>query len=116
VPTKPLRPCSVPLCSQRAVSGGRCAEHARQRSSEYSRTRYRSQDVPGWRTRIRPRFIAAHPYCEWPAGCAMPTEDVHHIDGDKSNVAEENLMALCHRHHSQVTTAMGQAWGKRARG
>jgi 5-methylcytosine-specific restriction endonuclease McrA len=46
----------------------------------------------------------------------MPTEDVHHIDGDKSNVAEENLMALCHRHHSQVTTAMGQAWGKRARG
>lgn len=61
-----------------------------------------------WR-RTRARYLRHHPTCEYPDGCKRAAEDVHHLDGKgplgPAGHDWDNLQALCHSHHSQVTNA-----------
>ena len=37
------------------------------------------------------------------AALSLPTEHVHHIDGNRLNNALSNLQLLCHGHHARLT-------------
>lgn len=58
--------------------------------------------------RTRARYLHTHPHCEHPH-CTTPAQDVHHLDGQGPQGPRghdpDNLQALCHSHHSQVTAA-----------
>jgi 5-methylcytosine-specific restriction protein A len=91
--------CSFPGCSnvQRA---SRCPAH--RRGSAAVRGYGRSWKI------IRQRYLRGHPVCEAPH-CPMPASDVHHVDGrgPLHDNSPSNLVALCHRHHSQITARGG---------
>lgn len=126
MPMMPKRPCAQSGCPAVAVQGSsRCQVHAAQQP----RVVYARRDTPryydahrgtpaergydaGWAI-IRRAFLAAYPVCEW-AGCMKAATDVHHVVAlrDGGSHAEDNLMALCHAHHSSLT-ASTQPWGRR---
>jgi len=100
------RPCSVPGCPHLTTQGSRCVEHTRQAQREHDATRQspsrRGYDAE-W-VRIRGAYLADHPGCEW-SGCRRSATDVHHrlaLRNGGTHV-DENLMALCHAHHSAIT-------------
>jgi 5-methylcytosine-specific restriction protein A len=94
-----LRLCSAPGCGAMQPQS-RCREH--RRGSAAARGYGRS-----WRI-IRERYLRSHPVCEAPH-CPMPASDVHHADGrgPLGDNSPSNLVALCHRHHSQITARGG---------
>ena len=51
--------------------------------------------------------------CQMP-GCYLPENgkkhDVHHIDYDKKHNQEENLITLCHKHHTKTTSGDRVYW------
>jgi hypothetical protein len=97
-----LTPCLAGGCGQVVEGGfGYCRKH---------RDRGAAPRKPGnpWRTgnwpRIATAYLAAHPACEWPDGCDQPATLVHHRDGSgragtRANNDEQNLEALCVKHH-----------------
>lgn len=117
MPYKPKHPCSYPGCPL-LTSGRYCEEHQRIVTARYnkyerdpaSKRRYGR----AWK-RIRDRYIAAHPLCErcQRAGKVVPAEEVHHILplAKGGTHVESNLMALCHRCHSEITAREGGRWG-----
>lgn len=57
--------------------------------------------------------------CEWP-GCTFEIEhpsqlDVDHLDGDRSNVNQDNFVTLCANHHRLKTILNRDAVNKRYR-
>lgn len=60
--------------------------------------------------------LAEEPLCRrcLAGGAVVPAAEVHHIDGDASNVVRENLEPLCTPCHSSET-ARTQAFGRRGR-
>lgn len=105
MPRRGLHECPEPGCAE-LTEGGRCTAH-RVREPHPLDAFYKKRR---WRNRSE-SYRRAHPICEWP-GCTAPSEDVDHIismtDGG-SPFAEENLQALCRRHHIEKT------WADRAR-
>ena len=58
--------------------------------------------------RIKREIVARDKTCKYP-GCEETTKlDVHHIDGDKANHSRDNLISLCHPHHTSIEKS-GQA-------
>ncbi|WP_218011156.1 HNH endonuclease signature motif containing protein [Herbidospora mongoliensis] len=57
------------------------------------------------------RIRAQRPVCE--ACEAAPSDEVDHIDGNKSNWAESNLQALCSSCHSRKTARHDGGFGNK---
>ena len=112
-----LRPCQASGCPLPATVGGRCDTHAQalqtERQGELDRLRgtaaSRGYGVR-WR-HLRARFLRAHPQCQV-AGCRLPATDAHHRVAKRDGGPDtwDNLVALCHAHHSQITAA--GAWAR----
>ena len=111
MPRKPLKPCAHPGCPK-LVDGRFCPAHDKQDMREYNRYRRdpetRKRYGGAWR-KIRARYIAKHPLCEWceTAGRITPAREIHHILplSEGGTHVEENLMALCTACHSGITLA-----------
>lgn len=75
-----------------------CTRHS---ASEdyYRRKRVRERGV--WRSRRKDR--CENPECKWVGDYTPMMLDVDHIDGDKTNNNEENLMTLCANCHREKT-------------
>jgi 5-methylcytosine-specific restriction enzyme A len=58
-----------------------------------------------WR-KIRRVYLQRHPYCQDAEGCINPATDVHHLHGlgPKGDNSDASLQALCHSHHSKITS------------
>ena len=98
--------CNVPGCHYIAVTAGRCATHASQVQQRYDAQRAspsaRGYDA-AWR-KARAAYLAEQPGCQW-LGCRSMATDVHHrvplVQGGTHDA--DNLVALCHAHHSSIT-------------
>ena len=108
MPHKPKKPCAWPGCPN-LTDGRYCEEHEKQAARAYERygrdpqtkKRYGAE----WR-KIRDRYIALHPLCEYclKEGRSTLATEVHHIlplaDGGTND--EKNLAALCKSCHSRT--------------
>ncbi len=116
MPRKPKRPCAFPGCPN-LTDGRYCEAHAGQEKKErkdYDRyiRRYAHSERYGARwSRIRERYVTAHPFCErcFKEGRLVEVEEVHHIiplsrGGDDR---ETNLMSLCRSCHQRIHRELG---------
>ena len=115
-PTMPKGPCSHPGCPGRAVSHGRCYEHAMISNQQYEQARLSATDRGygyAWR-KIRDAYLRDHPDCEV---CGDVATDVDHIVSRRRGGTDDdsNLMSLCHTHHSRKTAQQDGRWGKSQR-
>lgn len=102
--------CSEPHCFNIAPAGrGRCPECQaayRKRASLRRNTASERGYNAVWR-KTRAAFLRAHRACEDASGCTAPATEVHHIDLGGPNGPHghdpENLQALCHKHHGEIT-------------
>lgn len=110
-----VRVCSEPGCPDLVATGSKCEGHrkAAKRASAAKRRKTPEQEMyaghgsrgRAWR-RARAQFKRTHPICEDETGCIMPTEHVHHLDGDPlgpRGLDPTNFQALCLPHHSKKT-------------
>lgn len=115
---RPLSPCAVRGCPQRAVRRGLCAQHADESDARYRATHpdmrpnssargYNAQ----WRE-MRKAFLSAHPMCN-ELGCHERATHVDHIVPKSQGGKDEppNFQALCHRHHSIKTNQVDGGFG-----
>ncbi len=119
MPTKLQSRCTYPSCQAWAVSGARCAQHARQRHAAYDRGRRvndpalaeaaRFRSSGRWK-RFRAGFVARNPLCCDPfndhGGWPVPTAHVHHVIGLAVRLdlglSEANCRPLCVACHNRV--------------
>lgn len=61
--------------------------------------------------RKRERFLAAHPVCEFPHGCLMPSEVIHHRRGRSGERLNDERWwaASCWTHNDYAETNTGAA-------
>ena len=97
MPTRPVTPCFVPLCPNRAVYRGRCAVHMRRAEHMRGTAAERGYDA-AWRT-VRAAVLAEQPTC---VVCGALAEVVHHVDGDSRDNDRRNLLALCRDCHERA--------------
>jgi 5-methylcytosine-specific restriction protein A len=106
MPYRNPSPCTTPGCGRLAPPGrGQCPEcrarALRQRAPVVAT--YNEQ----W-SELSRRFLAEHPECQR-VGCTARATETHHIDGlgpsGPRGFDWSNLMALCKRHHSQITAS-----------
>ena len=108
-------------CGQPTVDGRNCARHRREReagkqaAAQLGALRWATRPTPstpkpnpwrqgGW-ARIAAAYLADHQRCEY-AGCTEHATLVHHRDGsgrrgNRADNRDENLEALCVKHHGQ---------------
>ncbi|SRR6266404_9127125 len=56
-------------------------------------------------------LLEAHGECPWCEKPVIPAEaEIHHIDGDRSNRAFENLVLTCRNHHGQIEAQLIPHW------
>ena len=116
MPHRLERPCRAYLCpNTTSNANGYCDEHqalAQQREADQRESAYRRGYDKRW-ARFRARYLREHPLC---VDCLAehrmtPATEVHHIrklvEHPEIKYAEDNLMGLCHRHHS-IRTARGE--------
>lgn len=112
MPTRIAAGCSWPGgCAAKAVSGGRCAQHARQEQKQYD-DRRGSAAKRGygyrWSTKVRPMVLRRGPLCYDPfgIGCHAASTDCEHVipkaAGGTDSVGE-NLLGCCEPCHSRKT-------------
>lgn len=98
-------PCTVKGCPA-LTTKGRCDKHRSEAEAKRGNSTQRGYDS-AWR-KTRAEYLRVHPFCQDEAGCIEPATDVHHIDGlgPRGPLGHDfdNLMALCHAHHSQITS------------
>lgn len=114
--TRASYPCSQPGCPARAVKGGRCATHQRQREQAYQRQRGTVTEQgygAAWR-KIRDQVLRDEPYCRECLAMGMLTRatDVDHIVARAKGGTDDitNLCPLCHKHHSSKTAREDGRW------
>lgn len=63
---------------------------------------------------MRLAFLATHPWCQID-GCRHLATDIHHVqsieDAPERRLDPDNLMSLCHAHHSAITAREQSGWG-----
>ena len=111
MPALPNHQCNYPGCS-RSVPHGQayCSEHEltkRDYSAYDAKRSIRFYYTRRWRV-LRDWYIQAHPLCEMclSNNRVTPASEVHHVhevkDGGRP-FDRENLMALCHACHMEIT-------------
>lgn len=116
MPQRIERPCKARLCPNTTGNkNGYCDEHqamaVERRGSAYQRG-YDKQ----W-AKFRTRYLREHPLCvdcldnPLPSEPVQPATEIHHKqklrDRPDLKYHPDNLMALCHKHHS-IRTARGE--------
>lgn len=117
MPTKPLKPCSVPGCGE-LCAAGKCDEHKRQAGQQRGSGKDRGW-TPKW-ARFRKRYLDDNPNCldcldkdppQW-----TPATDIDHVDGTGRNGPRAydltNLRPLCHSCHSKKTAKYDGGFGR----
>jgi 5-methylcytosine-specific restriction protein A len=101
MPQKPLSYCTAPRCKNKTASG-RCRSCGSETERERGSAAKRGYDRE-W-LKIRDAYLYRHPVCERDL-CNELATDVHHRDGagPRGDNSDDNLEALCHSHHSQIT-------------
>ena len=109
MPTAPLRPCTYPGCPKLSDLS-RCDEHRSQDRRRYDtenrdKAAKKFYDSKLWQATWRAK-LDRDPLCEMCRKDDIVTgaDLVHHIDGDRWNLAAENLMSLCNSCHSKLET------------
>ena len=116
MPQRIERPCRAYLCpNTTSNSNGYCDEHQTLAKERRGSARSRGYDRR-WE-KFRVQYLKEHPLCAdclehpFPGEPPQPAIEVHHIhklaDYPKLKYDTDNLMALCHRHHS-IRTAKGE--------
>jgi 5-methylcytosine-specific restriction enzyme A len=117
---RPLSPCSVRGCPQRAARRGLCEHHAAESDERYRAAHpdtrpayYQRYNDPEWK-QIRAAYIKAHPMC---AECGEKGKHVDHIKPRSQGGTNDmgNLQTLCHSCHSRKTGQGDGAWGNPVR-
>lgn len=104
-------PCQQPGCPERAIQGGYCQAHQRQRPARQADQERPNAAARGYDYRwqkFRAEYLARNPYC---ARCGKPATDVHHpwrLEDGGPQYDEANCMPLCHRCHSAITMGEGR--------
>ena len=95
MPVANRKPCARPGCSA-LVTSGRCEAHRKEDRPSSSQRGYDAR----WR-KVRRWYLSRFPVCEMQTLCegALATQ-VHHIDHDTRNNADDNLQACCARCHA----------------
>lgn len=97
-------PCGFPGCPERAIEGGRCEVHRRERDIERGSAAHRGYDAR-WR-RFQKIYLAQHPLC---VACAQSgrTEASYAVDHIQPHRGDQelfwdyaNLQALCRSCHN----------------
>lgn len=130
MPQRAPRACTVPGCSQVAIGGQWCEEHAGQRQlrggDERLSAARRGYDHR-WR-KLRRIVLSRRPLCSDPFhihennGEVVLATDVHHVvplgsaRPTRELNAEENLVPLCHSCHSRITSSTGGGHGSQGEG
>jgi len=119
MPNRPLVSCSVPTCPNKAVTRGRCAEHAKRYRKERLSSKERGFDAR-WAATSK-EYLAYHPHCQATDEAAVrdharfgdqATETHHLVDYNAGGTDDwSNLQALCKRCHSRITMARVQGRG-----
>lgn len=83
-------------------------QNERERKAKFDKTRPRS-NLRGYDAdwqRMRAKYLYAFPQCSTP-GCYAKATELHHVkrvtDRPDLRLDPRNLIALCRRHHSQIT-------------
>ena len=116
MPYRVERPCRAFMCPNTTDNrNGYCDEHQTESKERRGSSRQRGYDKR-WE-KFRAAYLRERPLCvdclvkPFPGESPQPATEVHHIrklrDYPKLKYAEDNLMGLCHRHHS-VRTAKGE--------
>src|SRR5260370_14794147 len=114
MPWKPKRPCRNRTCPELTVDGW-CNRHRPAKEPQLARLSPSKRGYGRAHQRWRAHILALHPLCEdcldeKPPRTTASTE-AHHIDGDNTNLAEENGCGLCKPHHSRRTATSRRAFG-----
>ena len=101
----PLHQCSRPGCTT-LTRHPRCEQHAQRQPQTDTRPTAHNRGYSAIHRRLR------HAYLSTPDGsvCAhckrygqfVPSEVLHHIDGNQHNRTESNLLGLCRAHHEAL--------------
>lgn len=98
-----LKACTV--CG-RLSDSHRCPTHIQKDRRPSAHKRGYTQQ---WQ-RFSTSFLRDHPWCEHPDGCNQQSAQTHHLDGQgptgPRGYDPTNCQALCHHHHSQLTSAL----------
>ena len=113
---RPLRTCNHPGCPE-LVQSGYCTQHTKDKQSTRLYDKQRGSNTArgygyAW-SLTRLQFLKANPLCH---DClndkpeqVTPAKEVHHILAKRKGGKDDhdNLMSLCHRHHS-IRTFRGE--------
>ncbi len=116
MPQRLRHPCSYPGCPG-LTNECFCPAHTKAETRRYEQERGSAASRgygARWR-RIRIMVLAEEPLCRECAkqGRVEAAMDVHHLDGNVQNMAQENLEPLCHECHSRRTVEENGRWGVR---
>lgn len=107
MPNLPLHPCNNRGC-HRLTSERYCEHHTKQAMRDYDREREGTEDRKiihsnHWR-KVRARKLDMNPLCERCERQARTVRAtiVHHIDHDRHNESDENLMSTCFKCHEAL--------------
>lgn len=126
MPSRPLRPCSMPGCPALVVRGY-CSTHDRTaQASDYQRRRRADErkgdgrqfySTPEWRA-VRAEVLREEPFCR--CGCGAESDTVDHIIPRRERpdlaLVRSNLRAMYSRCHNRHTAAAGGGFGNRRPG
>lgn len=122
MPSKPLRPCRYPGCSE-LVTKGYCENHSKEKHYDRFRGSSASRGYNSrWRA-YRERYLAENPLCVecLKKNIVEPSTDVDHIvpvngQSDPLFWNSKNHQALCHSCHSKKTARENGGFGNRTNG
>ena len=121
------RPCNYPGCPELITGKDRhCDAHRKQRRAESDKRRTNQVErnfysSAAWKS-IRKAKLIDSPFCVWilPDGttCNAIATDVDHKERrvDASSDAMDNLVTLCHPHHSLKTVMQDGGFGRKKQG
>lgn len=115
MPTKPMTPCSFPMCPALVPAGTRfCIKHQKSETKRYNSNRpsARARGYDRQWEAVRQMKLNRDPVCEQ-CGKALATM-VHHIESvkDRPNLRLEmkNLMSLCNPCHEAIHNRFRGKW------
>lgn len=100
--------CNFPACNRPTPAG---AQYCFMHQAKYGSVKPKDKDNSAERAeqekeykKLAKEFLKAHPVCEC-KDCKKPATQVHHRAGRIGELlTDSNLfMAVCHRHHEQIT-------------
>ena len=104
-----MKICAEPGCPE-LCNAIYCDAHyrARRRASDRQRPSASERGYDAKWRQTRRGYLRHYPLCQDATGCISPATDVHHLDGlgpsGEHGHDPDNLQALCHRHHSIITS------------